>query len=241
MAAGFAAVTLAASLAAHPREARQAGPTPQERVAALKEAMQESQTRIRQYEWIETTIITLKGEEKARTQKRVYYGADGSLQKLAMGDAPAAAPPSGGGRGGRGGRLKAQVVENKKDEMKEYMERAAALVHQYVPPKPADIQRAKDAGKVTVTPDSAGRVQLVFDDYLQKGDRLSVVVDGAANRVLGLTVASYLDKAEDAVVLTARLGALNDGTSYTAETTLDAAAKKIRVVIQNAGHRPLAR
>jgi len=54
-------------------------------------------------------------------------------------------------------------------------------------------------------------------------------------------VASYLDKADDAVALAVQLGTLADGASYTAQTTLDAAAKKIRVVIQNAGHRPLAR
>ncbi len=235
------AVMLGTSLTGHALSALpQAAPTPQERVAALKQSLAESQARIRQYEWIETTVLTLKGEEKSRTQKRVYYGADGKLTKLPLGGAPAPAPEPAG-RGGRGGRLKGKIVENKKDEMKEYMERAAALVQSYVPPAPADIQRAKDAGKVTVTPDSAGRVQLVFPDYLKKGDRLSIVVDGAANRVLGLTVASYLDKVEDAVVLTAQLGSLNDGTSYTAETTLDAAAKKIRVVIQNAGHRPLAR
>jgi hypothetical protein len=47
--------------------------------------------------------------------------------------------------------------------------------------------------------------------------------------------------AEDAVVLAVQLGTLADGTSYTAQTTLDAAAKKIRVVIQNAGHHPLGR
>ncbi len=220
--------------------AQQAGGTPQERVAALKQSLQESQTRIRQYEWIETTIISLKGEEKGRTQKRVYYGADGTLQKIPMGE-PAAQPAPAGGRGGRGGRLKEKIVENKKDDMKEYMERATALVQQYVPPQPADIQRARDAGKVTVSPVAAGRVRLEFPDFLKPADRLSVDVDAAANRLLGLSVASYLDKAEDAVVLAVRLGALNDGTGYTAETTLDAAAKNIRVVIQNAGHRPLSR
>jgi hypothetical protein len=37
-------------------------------------------------------------------------------------------------RGGRSGRLKERVVENKKDEMQEYMQKAVALVHKYVPP-----------------------------------------------------------------------------------------------------------
>ena len=234
-----AAVALGASLGARSVETRQAGPTPQERVAALKQSMQESQTKLRQYEWIETTIISLKGEEKARTQKRCYYGADGKLQKVPIGTpAPAQQPPAGGGRRGR---VKAKVVENKKDDMKDYMERAAALVQQYVPPQPADIQRAKDAGKVTANPAGPGLVRLEFPDYLKPGDRLSIDVDAAANQLRGLTVASYLDQADDAVALAVQLGTLGDGTSYTAQTTLDAAAKKIRVVIQNAGHHPLAR
>jgi len=234
-----AIVTLGASFAARSPAAPQAGPSPKERVAALKQSMQESQTKLRQYEWIETTIISLKGEEKSRTQKRCYYGADGTLQKVPMGSpAPAQQPSASGGR--RGG-VKAKVVENKKEDMKEYMERAAALVQQYVPPKPADIQRAKDAGKVTANPAGPGLVRLEFPDYVKPGDRLSIDVDAAANQLRGLSVASYLDQADDAVALAVELGTLADGTSYTAQTTLDAAAKKIRVVIQNAGHHPLAR
>jgi len=236
-----AGMALVASLAARSAEIQQAGPSPQERVAALKQAMQESQTKLRQYEWVETTIISLKGEEKARTQKRCYYGADGKLQKVPTGSPAPAQQPSAGGGGRRGGRVKAKVVENKKDEMKDYMERAAALVHQYVPPQPADIQRAKDAGKVSANPAGPGLVRLEFPDYLKPGDRLSIDVDAAANQLRGLTVASYLDKADDAVALAVQFGALADGTSYTTQTTLDAAAKNIRVVIQNAGHRPLAR
>jgi hypothetical protein len=234
-----AAVALGVAQAARVVETRQAGPTPQERVAALKQSMQESQTKLRQYQWTETTIISLKGEEKNRTQKRCYYGADGKLQKVPIGTpAPAQQPAAGGGRRGR---VKAKVVENKKDEMKDYMERAAALVQQYVPPQPADIQRAKDAGKVTANPASAGLVRLEFPDYLKPGDRLSIDVDAAANQLRGLAVASYLDQAEDAVALAVQLGTLADGTSYTAQTTLDAAAKNIRVVIQNAGHHPVVR
>lgn len=232
------AVALGAALAARPAETPQAGPSPQERVAALKQSMQESQAKLRQYEWIETTIISLKGEEKGRTQKRCSYGADGTLQKVPIGS-PAPAQPSAAG--GRRGRMKEKIIENKKDDMKEYMERASALVQQYVPPQPADIQRAKDGGKVTANPAGPGLVRLEFPDYLKPGDRLTIDVDAAANQLRGLTVASYLDKAEDAVTLGVQLGTLADGTSYTAQTTLDAAAKNIRVVIQNAGHHPLGR
>jgi hypothetical protein len=95
-----------------------------------------------------------------------------------------------------------------------------------VPPQPADVQRAKNARKVTANPGSGGLVRLEFRDYL---DRLSIDVDAAANRLRGLTVASYLDEAEDVVALAVQLGTLADGTSHTSQTTLDAALVSIHV------------
>jgi hypothetical protein len=227
----------ASGLAGGPEAAQQPAPGPEERVAALKQSLQESQARLRKYEWIETTIISLKGEEKSRKQQRCYYGADGKLQKLPVGEG--SQPSADEGRGRRGGRLKQRIVENKKEDMQDYMERAASLVHHYVPPNPDDIDNAKIGGKVAVRPGQAGRVRLELTDYIKPGDLLAVDVDGAANRLVGLSVRSYLDTPEDVVTLNVELGALADGTSYTAQTTLDAKAKNIRVVIQNSGHRPI--
>jgi hypothetical protein len=115
----------------------QGQPTPDQMVATLKQNLEESQKRLHQYEWVETTVISLKGEEKARKQQRAYYGADGTLTKTPIGEPPPAAAPTG--RGGRGGRVKAKVVENKKDEMQDYMERAVKLIHLYVPPSGAEL------------------------------------------------------------------------------------------------------
>jgi len=210
----------------------------QARIAALKQSLQDSQTRLRQYEWTETTVVSLKGEEKSRKQQRCYYGADGKLQKQPVAAPPAAAPAQSGGRGR--GRLKKAIVENKKEELSEYMERAVALVHQYVPPNPDAIEKAKAAGNVAVHP-QAGQVNLELTNYIKPADKMTIGVDPAANRLLAVNVASYLDEPKDAVTLAVQFGALPDGTSYTAQTTLDATAKNVRVVIQNSGHRPVQR
>ena len=73
--------------------------TPEEPVAALKQSLAENQARLRQYEWVETTAVSLKGEEKSRTQKRCYYGADGKVQKTVI-----AEPAQEANQGRRGGR-----------------------------------------------------------------------------------------------------------------------------------------
>src|SRR5262245_27373266 len=58
--------------------------TPTERPAVLRATMAASQAVLRQYEWIETTVTTLKDEEKSRKQQRCYYGADGKVQKVLL-------------------------------------------------------------------------------------------------------------------------------------------------------------
>jgi hypothetical protein len=211
----------------------------QDHVAALKQSLQQGMAAIRRYQWIETTSISVKGEEKSRKQASCLYGADGKVQKTPLGQppAPAQAQNSGGGRGR--GRLKQQIVEKKTDEMKDYMEKAAALIHQYVPPNPEQIQAARDAGRIAVNPQAGGKVRLVISQYLKPGDSLTVDLDPASNRLHGLGVNSYLDTKEDVVTLVVQMNTLPDGALYAAQTTLDAKAKNIQVVIQNSGHRPL--
>ncbi len=159
-----------------------AQPSVAERVVALKASLAASQIVLKQYEWIETTAVSLKGDEKSRKQERCYYGADGKVQKVAV----AATPPPAKKRGIRG-----KIVENKKEELTDYMKSAVSLVKTYVPPNPAKLQAAKDAGKVSVEVLQPGkRARLNFRDYEKPGDNLGVEVDLANNRPLSLTVAT---------------------------------------------------
>jgi hypothetical protein len=164
------------------------------------------------------------------------------VQKTPIGDAAPPKEASSGGRGGRGrGKLKEQVVENKKQDLQEYMKRAVALIQQYVPPRPEQIQTAKAAGRIATQPQGEGRVKLEITQYLQPEDKLLIDVDGANGRLLGLSVATYLEKKDDPVTLAVQMATLPDGAAYAAQTTLEAKAKNITVVIQNSGYRPLAK
>ena len=235
----IAAATLGVGLAIHAQQpAPAAAGGKADAVAALKQSLQQGLAKARGYEWVETTIISLKGEEKARKQNRCYYGADGKVQKVSL-DQPAAAEADSGRGGRRGGRVKEKVVENKKDEMQEYMKNAAALIHAYVPPDPAKIQAAKDAGRVAATPQAGGAVRLVISQYQLPGDTFTIDLSPAAGTLLGLAVNSYLDKKEDTITLDVKMNTLADGALYAAQTTLEAKAKNITVVIQNTGHRPV--
>jgi hypothetical protein len=206
-------------------------PEVQQRVAALKESAARDQQNIRQYEWIETTVISLKGEEKSREQKQCYYGAEGSLQKVDLSESPQDKK-----RGLRG-----RVIAKKKAELTDYMKQAVALVKTYVPPDPAKIQAVKDAGNVSVDLPGAGKgARVNLRNYAKPGDVLSVEVDPASNRVMGLTVATYLDDPKDAVTLNVRFSSLQDGTGYPATEVLVAKAKNLTVNVTNSGYRKAA-
>ncbi|MEI6783630.1 MAG: hypothetical protein WCQ21_22285 [Verrucomicrobiota bacterium] len=204
-------------------------PTAAERAAMLKATLAASQAVLRQYEWIETAVVSLKGDEKSRKQARCYYGADGAVQKIELSKSPEPKKKRG---------LRGRIAENKQEELTDYMKSALALVKSYVPPSPSRIQAAKDMGKVSIEILQPGkRVRLNFRDYEKPGDNLGVELDLANNRPLGLKVSTYLDEAKDTVTLDVRMDQLNDGTTYPSNVTLDAKAKKLKVTVQNSGYR----
>ena len=204
-------------------------PSVQERVAILKGTFAASQANLRQYEWIETTVVSLNGEEKSRKQQRCYYGADGVLQKVLVDASPPPATKPG---------LRGRIIANKTAELTDYMKSAVSLVKSYLPPDPAKIQASQNAGKVSIQVlDPGKRAQVNFHDYQKPGDNLAVVINLANNVVAGIGVSSYLDSPTDVVTLDAKMGQLNDGTIYTSDTTLNAAAKNLTVTVQNTGYR----
>jgi len=221
-------LALVLAVLALPASAQQ--PTAAERAAMLKATLLASQAVLKQYEWIETTVVSLKGEEKSRKQERCYYGADGGLQKVLL-TQTAPAPQ-------KRGFLRRKIAENKQAELTDYMKSAVALVRTYVPPSPAKIQAAKDAGKVSIDVLEPGkRARLNFRDYEKPRDNLGVEVDLVSNRPLGVKVSTYLDNAEDAVTLDVRMGQLNDGTTYPSDIVLEAKAKNVAVTVKNSGYR----
>lgn len=200
----------------------------QQRLSEIKQSIAKNQARLRQYAWTETTEISLKGEAKKRTQAACQYGADGKVQKTAIG----AAPPPQSRRG-----IKGRIAANKIDEMKDYMDRAGSLVRRYVPPDPLAMQAAFKAGKAAL---NTATGDLVFSDYVKPGDKVTVTFDPAAQRIRSFAVATYLDEPKDSVTLNARFSSLPDGTNFLEEVVLNASAKEIQIRTTNFGYRKAA-
>ena len=203
----------------------------QDKVAALKQSLAANQQLQKQYKWVETTVVSMKGEEKSRTQKQCFYGPDGKVQKQ-----PLSAPPQQAAPGG----VKGKLVEKKKAEITATMTQAMDLVHQYVPPDPQRIQAAKSAGNLAVTPSGPNAARLDLKNYLKPGDTLSLGLDTAGNALQTVSVKSYLATPADAVSLDVTFARLREGLSYPGNVVLNVPGQQIQVVVQNSNYQRVA-
>ena len=218
------AFALVAAVPARPQNSE-----PQQKLGAVKQSMAENQQKLRQYQWIETTQLTLKGEPKPATKNSCLYGPDGQVQKTPIGPAPE--QPSGG-------RMKQKVIAKKKEEMKDYMQDVKAVLSMYVPPDPQKMQAAYQAGKLSLNP-VPGAINLVFTDYAQPGDKMTLTFDSAAKKISAVSINTYMGQEKDAVTLQVRMSSLPDGTNYVEQTVLTATAKQLVVTTTNSDYQKL--
>jgi len=201
----------------------------QQKLAGVKQTLADNKQKLQQYQWVETTQLTLKGDEKPPTQNLCRYGPDGQVQKTPVGPPPE--QPSGG-------RVKQKAIAKKKEEMKDYMGDVKTLLSLYVPPDPQKMQQAYQEGKVSLNP-AGGVVDLIFKDYALAGDQMTITFDTAAKKISSLNINTYMDEPKDAVTLQVQMASLPDGTNYVQQTILNATAKQLVVKTTNSKYQKL--
>ena len=203
----------------------------QDKVAALKQSLAANANQLKQYKWVETTVISLKGEEKSRIQKQCFYGPDGKVQKQQL-SAPAEQAAPGG--------VKGKIAAKKKEEISTAMKQAVALVQSYVPPDPQRIQAAKAAGNLAMVPTGPNSMRLDLRNYVKSGDTFSLGLDTAGFAMQTVSVKSYLESEKDAVTLDVTFARLRDGLSYPGNVVLNVPGENIQVVVQNSNYQRVA-
>lgn len=201
----------------------------QERLAIVKQAMATNAQQLRQYQWIETTQLTLNGDAKPPRQSACRYGPDGTVQKTPIGPPP---PQPGGGP------LKRRIIANKEAEIKQYMSEVKDVLAMYLPPDPQKMEQAKQAGNLSVNP-VPGAINLVFRNYAQPGDQLTLTFDTVSKKVSSLNINTYMGNSHDSVTLQVQMASLPDGTNHPQQTVLNATAKQLVVTTTNSDYQKL--
>ena len=203
----------------------------QQRLAAVKQSIAANQQALRSYTWLEKTELSLKGEVKATKVDSCRYGPDGKVQKT-----PVVQPPPPEKKRG----LKGKIVANKTEDMKEELQATAALIQQYVPPAPDQIQVVMNAGTASLGQAGPNLVAFTFPGYVKQGDALTITFDKAMTALRQLDVKTWLEKPEEPATLRVVMQSMPNGISFPGSIVLSIPASKLEVRITKSNYQKLA-
>jgi hypothetical protein len=184
--------------------------------------MAENTAKLKQYTYMQKTQVYFKGELKRTKLSQVHFDTTtGERVVVPMSSDDADQQPDQG----RGGRLRARIVEKKRDEMKEYVERLVGLMHQYLPPNPDRIKAAMP--RAEITPPAGGSAKIALSNYLKPGDKETFAIGSESKRLDQIAISSSLD--DDPVSFTVDFARLPDDTNYPSMTTIKSEAKGLEI------------
>ena len=212
----------------------------QQRMADVKSAIAQNKQNLATYTWQEKDTVSVKGETKKEDLFQVRMGPDGKPQKTPLNASPPQEQPKPADTGRRGGRVKERIIENKKEEFKEYAQKLGALAHSYAPPDPEKLQQAFKSGNVKLEQgNGADHVQLVITNYVKPNDSMTLTFNRTAKALESVQIASYLDSATDIAKITVQFAKLPDGTNHISTMSVDGISKQLQVVVENSNYKKL--
>src|SRR5262249_8290227 len=163
---------------------------------------------------------------------QVRIGPDGKPQKTPM-DAAAMPQSSGGGHG-----IKGKVKEKKLGELEDYAKSLGALAQQYAHPDPERLQAAAKSGNVLTGPSSnPGANELVIQNYLKPGDKVTFLFDQQQKAIQSIKVNSYLQDANDKATIDIQYEKLPDGPTHPSVTTVNGEGKQLVITMKNSDYQ----
>ena len=102
------------------------------------------------------------------------------------------------------------------------------------------MQQAYQSGNLALNP-AGGVLNLIFRNYAQPGDQMTLTFDPSTKKITALSVNTYMGDAKDAVTLQVQMASLPDSTNYAQQTILNATAKQLVVTTTNSNYQKLGR
>jgi len=177
-------------------------------------------TIMQQYAWEMRVEVSLKDETKPAQLYQLRYDLDGKLQKTLL----TAPQEEGSGRGIRG-----RIKKGKIEDFKEWANKLAELVKEYMTPSPGTMMDFYAKAHFTEAAD--GSVQITADDFIQPGDKATYWIDPATKIPHRYVFETTLD--EDAVSGQVDFGQVPDGPQYAARIMVEVPSKQVSAKIEN--------
>jgi hypothetical protein len=197
-------------------------------VSAIRAEIARSNLALRRYTWTEHTEVLVNGKSQSASDAACRYDATGQVVKAPISPKDDQDPANG---------LSKRPTVRKKADMQDYIQRAITLIGYYVPPSPEQLDLMLARGDASLEPSGAGKSQIRFKEYHQRGDSMTFTYDAASKALLLVTVLSTLGGPKDLVRMDAVFETLPDGVNHLASTTVSAKSRKMEIRTQNSSYR----
>jgi len=191
--------------------------------AALMSGMAANAKQLRQYTFKQRTETIHQGELKSARVDEVHYSSSGERVSIPLDEKKAQVE---GPRRGPGHRIIAKKIEEKKAEMKDYVERLMSLTSRYLASDPAKLQAALANAEIT-TGGGSNHVRVRIRDYVKAGDSMTMSFDAGTKRPVKTEVNTSLDDAPVTIVLA--FDQIHDGPDYPGKTVVKSDAQQLEV------------
>lgn len=207
--------------------------TLQQKIQRIQQAAAVNEQKLHQYQWIESTTVTMNGTPRSPKQSICRYNPYGTLVKTPIG-AQGGPPPVSGGP------LRRHIMEKKIEEAERELAATRELTAMYLPLNPDVLKRSFQTRRIDLEHEPTGGNGLVLNDYAKSGDRLILDFDAGSLQLRRITVRSYFATPAEAFTATVQFSVLGDGIVYPSLTMIDAPAKKLSITtVSSSFSRPV--
>jgi hypothetical protein len=199
------------------------GAVAQQPTNTLMTIMAANAKELRQYTFKQRTETYHKGELKSAKIDEIHYNATGERVSIPLVEQKSQSEPH---RRGPGSRLMAKKIEERQEEVKQYIERLMALTNRYLATERTRLQAAMAGAEVT-TRGGTNEMRIVMRDYVKSGDNLTMTFDSATKRPTKTEVNTTLDDAPISIGLA--FDQVHNGPSYPGRTVVRSDAKQLEL------------
>ena len=222
-------VTLALMLCATTTAFAQDGKVLKQRFEQMGAATKKNQLLLSGYQWRESVLVTVGGDQAPPRQSLCRYAVDGTILKTPVG-------PAGDDSAIHDGPLPRHMTAKKDEEVADVRQVAG----EYVPPLLDELRDAAAKGKVALEGGSQGGPALVFHNYKKPGDEMKLTLDPVSMQAIRIDISTYLENGGSPVTVQVQFARLADDTLYPAQTTIQAPEKRILIATANTNYVRLA-
>jgi hypothetical protein len=209
------------------------GQTDPEAAPAIGQKMRENADALKQYSYKRRTEIRFKDKSRVSVEEVRYV--DGKIQTTTL-ETPAPPAAAGGGRGLRG-MMARKKIEEKKEEMKEEVDRLKSLLQSYTPHGSDSMRQILEKATISRTgPGQDADITVAATGVVQPSDSFTLVWSAASHRPRKIEIHTELDNKP--VQLAVDYSALPNGVFYPARTTISLPAKDLTVTVESFDYMP---